>query len=108
MVYFRNSLSKIGHPIPKAIYNKHKPTGLKLLTWRLGMSHQNQDKFNRNFRDCVNPLCPCSLEIESRSHFFLHGYYFKDIQKILFNELLSVDKNILNQSDNEIGATSLG
>ena len=102
MLLFRNSLLKIDRPIPKLIYNIHNPRGLKLLTLRLGMSHLNQDKFNHYFRDCVNPLCPCSLEIESCSYFFLRCYYFTDIQRTLFSELLSVEKNILNQSDNKI------
>ena len=77
------------------------PTGLMLLTiLRLGLSHLNQHTFNHNFRDCVNPLCPCSLEIDSPSHFFQHCHYFTDIQKTLCNQLLSVDENILNQPDN--------
>ena len=50
----------------------------------------------------MNPLCPCSLEVESSSHFFLHCHYHIDIRKTLFHELQSIDENILNQSDNEI------
>ena len=49
--------------------------------------------------ETVNPLCPCSLEAESSSHFFLHCHYHIDIWKTLFQELHSVDDNILNQSD---------
>ena len=68
---FRNPLLKIGQPTPKPVYNIHNSTGLKLLTrLRLRPSHVNEHKFNYNFRDCVNPLCPCSLEVESSSHFF--------------------------------------
>ena len=50
----------------------------------------------------MNPLLPCSLEVESSSHFFLHCHYHKDIRKTLFHELPLVDENILNQSDHEI------
>ena len=93
----------MGRPTPKPIYNIQNPNGLKLLTrLRLGLSHLNEHKFNHNFKDCVNPLCSCSLEVESVPHFFLHCHYFTDIQKTLFHELQAVDKNILNQSDNEI------
>ena len=75
---------------------------------RFSGSHSSeQHTFNHNFRDCLNPLCPCSLEIESPSHFFLNCYYFTDIRKTLFNELLSVDGNIFNRSDNEIVEVSL-
>ena len=39
---FRNSLLKIGQPTPKAVYNIHNPTGLKLLTrLKLELSHLN-------------------------------------------------------------------
>ena len=100
---FRNSLLKIGRPAPKPVYNIHNPNGLKLLTrMRLGLSHLNEHKFDQNSKECVNPLCSRSLEVESVSHFFLHCHYFIVIRKTLFHELQSVDKNILNQSDNEI------
>ena len=100
---FRNSLLKTGQPTPKPVYIIHNPTGLKLLTrLRLELSHLNEHKFNHNFTDCVNPLLPCSLEVESSSHFFLHCHYHKDIRKTLFHELPLVDENILNQSDHEI------
>ena len=103
LLTFRNSLLKIGRPVPKPVYNIHNPNVLKLLTrLRLGLSHLNEHKFNHNFKDCVNPLCFCSLEVESGCHFFLHCHYFTDIQKTLFHEVELVDENILNPSDNEI------
>ena len=98
---FGNSLLKIGWLTPKPVYNTHNPTGLKLLTrLRLGLSHLNEHKFNHNFKDCVNPLCPCSLEVEP-CHFSLDYHYHIDLHRTLFHELQSVDGNILNQSDNE-------
>ena len=100
---FRNTLLKIGWPAPKLVYNIHNPTSLKLLTrLKFVLSHLNEHKFNHNFRDCVNPLCTCSLEVESSSNFFLHCHYHIDIQKTLFHELQSVDQIILNHYDNEI------
>ena len=101
--YFRNALLKIGRPTAKPIYNIHNPIGLKLLTrLRLGLSHLNEHKFKHNFQDCINPLCTCSLEIESLSYFFLHCHYFTNIRSTLFSELQSVDVNIAKFSDNEI------
>ena len=55
----RNSLLKIGWHTLKPVYNNYNPTVLKLLTrLRVGLSHLNEHKFNHNFRDCVNLLCP--------------------------------------------------
>ena len=65
---FQNTLLKLGRPNQNAIYNINNPVGLKLLTHlRLGVSHLNEHRFNHNFQNCINPLCHCSLEIESTS-----------------------------------------
>ena len=57
---FKNSLLKIGRPMPKPTFNIHNPLGLKLLTrLGLGLSHLNEHRFNHNFKDCINPLCSC-------------------------------------------------
>ena len=66
---------------------------------RLGPSHLNECKFNHNFKNCVNPLCTCSLEIESTSHFFLHCNHYNNICSTLLNELNSLDGYILKLSD---------
>ena len=87
-------------PLPNLVYDIHNPLGLCLLTrLRLGLSHLNEHKFNHNFKNCVNPLCTCSLEIESASHFFLHCDHYNNITSILLNELKSLDRNILKFPD---------
>ena len=64
LLTFRNSLLKIGRHAPKPVYKIHNANVLKLLTrLRLGISHLNEQKFNHNFKDCVNLLCSCSLEL---------------------------------------------
>ena len=99
--YFRNALLKIGRSTAKPVYNFHNPIGLKLLTrLRLGLSHLNEHKFKHNLQDCINPLCTCSLDIESLSHFFLHCHYFTSIRSTLFSELQSADANIVKFLDN--------
>ena len=100
---FKNSLLKTGRATSKPTYNIHNPIGLKFLTrLRLGLSHLNEHKFKHNFQDCINPLCSCSLEIESLSHFFLHCHHFTNIRATLLDDLLSVDRNIPSFSDNEL------
>ena len=70
---FKNSLLKIGRPMPKPTFYIHNPLGLKLLTHlRLGLSHLNEHRFNHSFADCINHLGSFSLEAESTAHFFLH------------------------------------
>ena len=76
------------------IYDIHDPTGIKFLTrLRLGLSHLNEHKSKHNFRDCLYPLCSCSLEVESTTHFFLLCKYYNDIRKTLLDTV----KEIVNK-----------
>ena len=96
---FRNSLLKMICPSPNPMYDIYNPLGLCLPTrLRLGLSHLNEHKFNPNFKNCVNPLCTCSLEIKSTSHFFLHCNHYNNIRSTLLNELKSLDGNTLKLS----------
>ena len=98
---FRKSLLNFIRPSPNAFYNVHNPTGLKFLTrLRLGLSHLNDHKFRHNFKDCINPLCSCSLELETTSHFFLRCHHYTAIRTTLMNDLKTIDENILSLSDN--------
>ena len=100
---FKHFLLKIGRPTAKPTYNIHNPIGLKFLTrLRLGLSQLNEHKFKHNFQDCVNPLCSCSLEIESLSHLFLHCHNFTNISATLLDDLQSVDRSIISFPDNEL------
>ena len=81
------------HPV----YNMCKSIDLKLLSrLRLGLCHPNECRFNHNFKNCVNPLCTCSLEAETTSHFSLHCHYYHPIRLALFNEIFESDMNLRN------------
>ena len=90
------------------VYNIHNPIGLKLLTrLRLGLSHLNEHRFNHNFESCLNPLCACSLEVESTTHFFIHCHHFNAISITLNNSLKAIDKDITKLSDSSAGFQEL-
>ena len=100
---FRKTLLQIGRPIADSVYFVHNPLGLKFLTrLRLGLSHLNEHRFNHNFLCCVNPLCSCSLAIESTIHFFLHCHHYSGIRVSLLNDVKSIKGSILNLSDNSL------
>ena len=100
---FNNSLLKIGRPIPKPTFNIPNPLGLKLLTrLRLELSRLNEHRFNHNFEDCINPLCSCSLEVESTVYFFLHCHNFVNIRNALLNKLNSISCDVTNCSDRSL------
>ena len=101
-VFKKHLLKEIRHVL-HSVYNICYPNGLKLLTrLRLGLSHLNEHRFNHNFKNCINPLCTCSLEVKSTSHFFLHCHYYDSIRHIMFNELCEVDINLPNASDEKL------
>ena len=51
------------------------------------------------------PLCTCTLEFESTTHFFLHYHYYNNIHKTLLDDLKVINVNILKLS--ETGLTDL-
>ena len=73
---------------------------MQLLTrLRLGLSHLNEQRFNHNFDGYINPLCTCTLEVESTTHFFLHCHYYNNIRKTLLDDLKVINVNILKLSE---------
>ena len=63
---------------------------------RLEQHHLNEHRFNHNFGDCINPLCLCSLDVQSTVHFFLHCHNFVNIRNTLLNKLNSISRDISN------------
>ena len=89
------------HPIQRSICNIFDPKGWKLLTrLTVGFSHLNEHRFPRNFQDCLNPLCSCSLEIEDTSHYLLHCHHFSHHRVDLMNSVKSVFDNFESMPDN--------
>ena len=86
--------------MPNSVSGIFNPLGRKFITrlW-LELSHLNEHRFKHIFNDCINPLCKCSLDIESTVHYFLHCNYYNSARIFLLNDLNSVDKTLLSLSD---------
>ena len=94
---FKKSLLKSIRLIPNSVFGVANIYGIKLLTrLRVGLSHLREHKFKHNFQDTINPLCSCSLEIESTSNFFLRCQNFMTPSTNLMNELRKLDSSVLN------------
>ena len=79
-IFKRKLLSKI-RPPAKSVFGIHNPAGLSYLSQiRVSLSKLNFHKFNHNFRDTVNPMCPTNDGIEDTEHFLLLCPSF-DIQR---------------------------
>ena len=65
---FRKHLLESIQASSKPIYDINHPPRVWLLTrLRFGLSHLNEHRFNHNSEGCINPLCTCTLEVESTS-----------------------------------------
>ena len=51
------------------------------------MGHLNEHRFNHNCQNCISPLCSCSFETESTSHFLMHCHHYKNIHSTLTNSI---------------------
>ena len=77
-----------GLPISNPTYNIFNPVGLKYhICLQLELIHLTEHRYNHNFQDCNNPLCRCSLEPESNSHFFLCCHHYTVLHTDLMNGL---------------------
>ena len=100
---FKKALLKFIRPSAAQVFDVVDYSGLKLLTrLRLNLSHLNEHKFRHNFRDTINPLCSCSLECETTSHFLLHCPFHINQRKALFDNVLAIDESISNLSDTNL------
>ena len=60
----------------------------------LELSDLNEHEFKFNFQNCLNPLCSCSLEVQSTIHFFLNSYFFEKFWQILLKIVQKIIKDI--------------
>ena len=98
---FKSKLLSFIHLLQNNIFNIFAHEGLKLLTrLRLGISHLNEQRFIHNFQEYMNPVCPCSLEIEDTSHYLLHCHHFTLHCIDLMNSVKSICSNFESITDN--------
>ena len=98
---FKSNFVIFIRPVQTNIYNIFDPKGLTFLTRLiLGLSHVNQHRFRHGFQDCLNPLCPCRLDIEDTSHYLLHCHHFSHCRVALMNSVKSICDNFVSMSDN--------
>ena len=85
------------------IFDIYHPYGINLLTrFRLGLIHLNEHKSKHGFNDTINPICICRGDIEFINHFFLHCPDYCEERKTLFDNIQSIEKMLLNQSESSL------
>ena len=100
---FRKALLDFIQPTANRIFRTTDVSGLKLLTrLRVGFSHLREHKFKDNFQDILTPLSPCFLEAEDTYHFFMRCQNFFNQRNVLFDDLNSINSEILKMIENHI------
>ena len=97
---FKINVLKFIRPKPNTVYYCHNPKGIRLLTRLcLGLSHLRKHKFKHSFQDCLNPLCFCSNEIETSTHYLLDYPTYTKERMTLLNKIKRINCGILEFSD---------
>ena len=97
---FKSKLLTFIRPVQRSIYNVFNPQNLKFLTrLRPGLSHLNEHRFRHNFKNCINPLCSCSLEVENTLYLFLHCQHYSTFRMGLMNKINLIDEDFSYLSD---------
>ena len=64
-----------------------------LTNLRLDLGLLNEHRFRHKFKNCMNPLCSCSLEVGDTLHYLLHWHHFNHQQIDLMSNVNSVWSN---------------
>ena len=78
-----------------------------LVRLRLGFSYLRKHKLRHGFKDTLNPLCFCSIELETITHYFLCCYFYNVSRVILRNDLENIPISLSKVSDNILLSLSL-
>ena len=77
-VFKKKLISPIRLPA-NSVYGIHIPKGVAHLTQlRVGLRKLNFHKFEHNFKDTINPLCPVNDGIEDTENFLLLCHAFRE------------------------------
>ena len=79
------------------LFSAYDPLGVKFLTrLRLDFSHLNEHKFRNGFKDTLNPLYTCGVEVETTEPFLLHCQLYSIHRPELFDKIVKIDQHFLN------------
>ena len=105
---FKSNLLKFIRPSSNSIFNCFNPKGIKYITrLRVGLSHLREHKFKHGFQDLINPICDCSREIETTSHYLLHCPTYINERHTLLSTIRKIDSTLLDLDESMLSKTLL-
>ena len=98
----RDTLLKFISPAQRKTFDVNDSVAVKLLTrLRLGFSHLHEHTFRHDFRDILNPLCPCSIEAATTAHKFQLCHFYNANKSALMKELNEVISSFSTLNENK-------
>ena len=96
---FKKNILSLIRPKANSVLNYNSSKVLKFVTrLRLGLSLLRDHKFKHSFQDSLNPLCSCSLDVESTIHYYLHCPLFTIKGHTLLNTISLIDHKFLDSN----------
>ena len=96
---FKKNILSLIRPKANSVLNCNSSKVLKFVTrLRLGLSLLRDHKFKHSFQDSLNPLCSCSLDVESTIHYYLHCPLFTIKGHTLLNTISLIDHKFLDSN----------
>ena len=100
---FKKNILSFIRPKANSVFNCNSSKGLNFVArFRLGLSHLREHKFKHSFQDSINPLCSCSLDVESTIHYFLHCPQFTIKRRTLLNTISQIDNKLLDSNESNL------
>ena len=97
---FKSNILKFIRPKPNNVCCCHNTEGIKLLTrLRLGLSYLRDHKYKHSFQNYLNPLCLCSNEIETSTHYLLYCPNYINQRMTLLKKIKIINCSISESSD---------
>ena len=88
---FKKNILGFIRPKANSVFNSNSSKGLKFVTrLRLVLSHLREHRSKHSFQDSINPLCSCSLDVESTVHCFLHCPYSQSKDTLSWTQLVKL------------------
>ena len=100
---FKKNILTFIRPKANSVFNCNSSKGLQFVTrLRLWSSHLREHKFKHSFQYSINPLCFCSLDVESTIHYFLHCPLFTIERRTLLNTVSQIDNKLLDSNESNL------
>ena len=91
-------------PKAKSFFDCNSSKGLKFVTRLcLGFSHLREQELKHSFQGSSNPLCSCSLDVESPIWYFLHYSPLFTIERNTFqNKISQIHNKLLDSNESNL------